>query len=141
MKTLQIFLLFISFAVLGASAQKAPVYGKYTWYEGLDKARSEGKSFFVFVSQKGCAYCKELDKNLAANPAVLTFLQEKFVLARHSTSTPYGKALAMDYKLQTTPALIVQNPLWEEDPLILYGMSDPLVLRAKLEAYLSGKKE
>lgn len=126
---------------LGAWAQKAPVYGKYSWYEGLDKAKAEGKSFFVFVSQKGCTYCKELDKSLAANPAVIAYLQEKFVLARHSVSTPYGMALVMDYKLQTTPALMVQNPLWPEDPLILYGITDAPTLRTKLEEYLAGKKE
>lgn len=116
MKTLSLIPLFLFLCLSTALAQKgAPVYGKYTWYEGLEKARTEGKSFFVFISQKGCAYCKELDKSLIANPAVVAFLQEKFVLARHSVSTPYGKALAIDYKLQTTPALMVQNPLWEEE--------------------------
>ena len=138
MKTLRLIPFFLCLTVWVASAQKTPVYGKYSWYEGLEKARSEGKSLFVYISQKGCSYCKELDKSLAANPAVVAFLEEKFVLVRHSTSTPYGKAFTLDNHLQTTPALIIQNPAWPEDPLILYGILDASVLRKELEKYLGG---
>ena len=138
---------FLSFLLLGlltgaAWGQKLPVYGKYTWYEGLEKARSEGKSLFVYVGQKGCSYCKALDKSLEQNPDVAAFIQEKFVPVRHSTATPYGKAMAIDHRLQTTPALMVQNPALPEDPLILYGITDALTLRNALEKYLAeGKRE
>lgn len=141
MKPFRLILFFFCLAATPASAQKVPVYGKYTWYEGLDTARSEGKSLLVYISQKACSYCKELDKNLAADAAMLAFLQEKFVLVRHSISTPYGKAFSIDYRLQTTPALIVQNPLWPENPLILYSVTDVPTLRKELEKYLAGNKQ
>lgn len=137
MKIVRSLFFFILLSSLTATAQQPGLkYGKYTWYEGLDKAKAEGKCFFLYISQKGCQYCKELDKSLAANPGVIAFLTQKFVLARHQVSTPYGRAVVMDMRLQTTPALVVQNPLSDKEPLVLYGITNAEALRKELETYL-----
>lgn len=141
MKPFRFFFFFLLlFSVWTVSAQKAPVYGKYTWFEGIEKARSENRFFLMFISQKNCAYCKELDKSLLLNPQAVAFLNEKFVMARHHVSTPYGRAFALDFHLQTTPALVLQNPQTENEPLILYGMTDAAALKARLETFLETGK-
>lgn len=140
MKTfrLRLIFLFLGLSFLTVRAQKSrPVYNRYTWYEGIAKARDEGKFFLMYISQKGCEYCKEFDHAAMQDTALVRFLNEKFVLARHQVSSAYGRAFALDFHLSTTPALLVQNPQSEKDPLILYGVRDTATLRQALSAYLA----
>lgn len=138
MKKFGLLILLIGISFSSASAQKPKLtYGKYTWFEGLKKAKAEGKMFLMYISQSNCEYCKELDKSLKNNKAVIKFLNENFVLARHKVSTNYGAAVALDYHLSTTPALMLQNPDSEAEPLILYGMNDAATLQKELEKFIS----
>lgn len=142
MKSIRLIIFLIGISFLSASAQ-APklVYGKYTWFEGLAKAKAEGKFFLMYISQTNCEYCKELDKTTMTDKNLILFLNQKFVLARHKVSTTYGGAIALDYHLTTTPALMVQNPNLEGEPLILYGVKDAATLQKELEDYIKSEKK
>ena len=136
-----VFLFLLSLLTIAALPPHGPKYGKYTWYEGLDKAKAENKSFFLYISQKGCPYCRHLDQSLEQNPETVAFLEQNFVLARHSVSTPYGLAVVMDMQLKTTPALVIQHPLSEKEPLILYGITDADTLKTELQKFLASSKQ
>lgn len=138
MKPFPIILFFLGVSFFTASAQKPGLkYNKYTWYEGVIQAREQGKFFFMYISQKNCEYCKELDRTTMTDPGLIKFLNEKFVLARHHVSSAYGRAFALDFHLQTTPALVVQNPKSQKPPLIIYGVKDAKTLMQELTAYIS----
>lgn len=129
------FLLLVS--SVSVSAQKTTLkFNKYTWFEGLDKAKEQNKFFLTFVTQKGCDYCKELKEKTFTDPNLIAFLNEKFVLATHDVASKYGRALVIDHHLSTTPALLVQNPNSEKRPLIIYGVKDAETLKKELEELL-----
>ena len=138
MKAFPLSLLFAGLSLCTARAQKSALrYNRYTWYEGIAKARDEGKFFLMYIGQKGCEYCKEFDHTTMTDTSLIRFLNEKFVLARHQVSSAYGRAFALDFHLSTTPALLVQNPQSEKDPLVLYGVRDAATLRRALSGYLA----
>lgn len=132
------FILLFFFIVSSVSAvgQKSIKYNKYSWFEGVSKAKEEGKFFLMYISQPGCEYCKELDGKTLKDPFLIKFLTDNFILTRHQVTSTYGRAIALDYHLSTTPALMVQNPISDKKPLIIYGVKDAEGLRKELEEYI-----
>lgn len=121
----------------GALAQKATVrFKKYTWYQGLTLAKQQNKSLFLYISQPGCDYCKEFNAITLKNRDLVMFLNKHFILIKHSVKTKYGEAIARDYHLQSTPALLLQKPGSAGPPLILYENLNAEELLNKLKAFL-----
>jgi thioredoxin-related protein len=135
-----ILLLVFSISFVSAMGQKSIRYNKYSWFEGVSKAREDSKFFLMYISQPGCEYCKELDGKTLRDPSLIKFLNDNFVLVRHQVTSAYGRAIALDYHLSTTPALMIQNPKSDKKPLILYGVKDAEALRKELEDYIQSEK-
>lgn len=136
----RLFLLFVFAGIFPAitTAQKAkPLYKKYTWYAGLAKAKEEKKLFLTYIAQNNCSYCKELDKNIKKDTALVRFMNQHFIMAKHNASQTYGKAIVYDYYLSTTPAIMLQYPDSEKDPKILYGIQNAADLRKALEDFIA----
>ena len=140
MKVSRVILLVVfSISLVTAMGQKSIKYDKYSWFEGLGKAKEEGKFFLMYISQPGCEYCKELDGKTLKDPSLIQFLNEHFILTRHQVTSAYGRAIALDYHLSTTPALMVQNPQSDKKPLVLYGVKNAEALRKELEDYIKSE--
>jgi len=136
-----ILLFFFGISFVSAIGQKSIRYSKYSWFEGISKAKEDGKFFLMYISQPGCEYCKELDGKTLKDPALIKFLTDNFILTRHQVTSTYGRAIALDYHLSTTPALMVQNPISDKKPLIIYRVKNADGLRKELEGYIKSEKE
>lgn len=120
-----------------AMAQKNLKFAKTAWYDALAQAKLEQKSLLFYISQPGCEYCKEFDQVTLKNPELRTFLQKNFVLVKHSVKTKYGEAIARDFHLSSTPAILLQKPDSNKEIRILYNNQDPAAFLIELQKFLN----
>jgi hypothetical protein len=102
--------IFSLLSVLSGAAQKKLNFLRLTWYEAVSEAERSDKFLFFYISQPGCAYCREFDKVTLMKLEIRELLQSRFVLVKHSVATPYGEAFARDFHLTHTPAVLLLKP-------------------------------
>lgn len=137
MKNIGILLvLLIGFGSAGM-AQKPLKFAKTAWYDALAQAKSEQKSLLFYISQPGCEYCKEFDQVTLKNPELRDFLQKNFVLVKHSVKTKYGEAIARDFHLSSTPAILLQKPDSKKEIRILYNNQNAASFLLELQKFLN----
>jgi thioredoxin-related protein len=112
------FLIFLFYlpCASSASAQKKIHFSRISWYQAIAEAEQSDRFLFFYISQPGCAYCREFDQITLRNPEIRELLQSRFVLVKHSVSTSYGEAFARDFHLTHTPAVLLLNPKMAEKP-------------------------
>jgi len=82
------------------------------WQNDFDKALEQGKveKKFVLVDvyTDWCGYCKKLDKEVYANPAISKYLAEKFIVVRaNAEDNAQGQAFADKFDTHAFPTILV----------------------------------
>jgi len=82
------------------------------WQNDFDKALEQGKTekkyVLVDVYTDWCGYCKKLDKEVYANPAVSKYLAENFIVVRaNAEDNAQGQAFADKFDTHAFPTILV----------------------------------
>lgn len=89
---------------------KTPKATSITWYSNFDRAREEakksGKPLMVDFYADWCTWCKELDKNVFTQPAVIDSAQDFVAVKLDSDRNP---ELSMKYRVETLPLIVFMD--------------------------------
>lgn len=74
---------------------------------GLSQARSGNKYVLADVYTDWCGYCKRLDRETFENPAMMSYLNQKFVCVKVNAEQGDGREVASRYKVNGFPCALV----------------------------------
>lgn len=110
--------------------------------EDLAASQAEGKRFAIVFEQAGCPYCRDLHTVNLADPALNTWIRERYNILQvnlwgdrevtdfDGTTMP-EKDLASRYAVNFTPTIL----FFPDDPAAVAGKSGPQVEVARMPGY------
>ncbi|MBF0117321.1 MAG: thioredoxin fold domain-containing protein [Desulfobacterales bacterium] len=98
----------------------------YSYQEGVDMAKKEGKMVYIYFYTDWCPYCKIMEKNTLKNEGVIEYLAKSFISVRINTDKErdipmrYGvRGLPSNVFLSKEEALIGSRPGYIETDVML----------------------
>ena len=73
----------------------------YSYDKGLSLGKKEGKKIFLYFWADWCRYCEKMEKETLTKPAVISFLNDKFIPIKVNSDAE--KRLAMQYSVRGLP--------------------------------------
>ena len=106
---LKLFILFISFSIIGYNAFGLVQFSDFSIDEIKDAAGQEGKLYFVNFTAKWCAPCKFMDKYTYTDERLGNFIEENYIAKKLDINSFDGYSLKKEYEVKTLPSVIVFN--------------------------------
>ncbi|MFZ7125166.1 MAG: thioredoxin family protein [Desulfobacterales bacterium] len=84
-----------------ATAAKIENIRWFSYEEGFEKAKKEGKKIYILFFSDYCKYCKEMDATTFSDREVVEMLNEEFVAIRVNPDKEYK--IAYKYNIRPVP--------------------------------------
>jgi len=95
----------------------------YSFNEGIARGNSEGKIIYINFRADSCGYCKEMEKKTFSNPAVIAYLNKRFISIKVDT----------DKEAEITSMFRVQGI---PDNWFIFKNGDKIEFRDRLRGYI-----
>lgn len=79
--------------------------------EALGVARKENKPVLVYFSASWCMPCQWMEKNTFTDPALTTYLQDRFISVKLDFDDTQGQSAAAQYQVNKLPTILIFNSL------------------------------
>ena len=91
------------------SSQKGDAQIKwYSFKEGVNLGKSQGKKIFVTFYADWCGYCKKMDQTTFNNPTVVDYINTNYVTVK--VNSDQEKQLAKEYRVSGLPTHFFLEP-------------------------------
>ncbi len=97
-------------AAAGLFAQQ-PTFRPLSLQEALSVGAKERKPVMVHFSASWCMPCQWMEQNTFTDPALKTYLQERFIAIKLDFDDAQGQAEAVRYKVSTLPTILIFNAM------------------------------
>ena len=111
LKTLFLVLLLPFRVLAGHDPQPQSPFRPLSLQEALSVAAKEHKMVMVHFSASWCMPCQWMEKNTFTDPALRTYLQERFVAVKLDFDDPKGQAEASEYRVSKLPTILIFNAM------------------------------
>lgn len=95
----------------GHDVQPQSPFRPLSLQEALAVAAKEQKMVMVHFSASWCMPCQWMEKNTFTDPALKTYLQERFVAVKLDFDDPKGQAEAAQYRVNKLPTILIFNAM------------------------------
>lgn len=97
-------------AAAGLFAQQ-PTFRPLSLQEALSVGAKERKPVMVHFSASWCMPCQWMEQNTFTDPALKTYIQERFIAIKLDFDDAQGQAEAVRYKVSTLPTILIFNAM------------------------------